>query len=127
MAAYQLTSSGTSIVREVDGAFIPTDPANADFQIYEAWLKAGNTPDPAPVPTPVTQVQAAAFLARFTPTEQIAVQSASLTNPQIAFGLTLGLAQGFVILNSPILSNWMAGLVAAGALTSARSTAIMTP
>ena len=46
---YQLTT-GTSIIRLSDGAFIPPDPGNRDFATYTAWLEAGNTPDPAPEP-----------------------------------------------------------------------------
>ena len=34
------------IVRDADGAFIPDDPANLDWQDYQAWLDAGNTPTP---------------------------------------------------------------------------------
>ena len=37
--------SGT-ILRKADQAFIPDDPANRDRQEYQAWLDAGNTPDP---------------------------------------------------------------------------------
>ncbi len=37
-----------SVVRS-DGAVIPADPDNADWQAYQAWLTAGNTPAPAPV------------------------------------------------------------------------------
>jgi hypothetical protein len=48
---YQLTTS-TSIKRLSDGAFIPPDPANADYAAYLAWVEEGNTPDPAPVPEP---------------------------------------------------------------------------
>ena len=48
---YQLTT-GTSIKRLSNGAFIPPDPANRDFALFTAWLAAGNTPEPAPVPTP---------------------------------------------------------------------------
>jgi len=46
---YKLTS-GTSILRD-DGASIPADPANADYQAYQAWIAAGNTPTPADQPT----------------------------------------------------------------------------
>ena len=44
---YQLTASDL-ILRTTDGAFIPPDPANTDYQAYLAWVEAGNTPEPAP-------------------------------------------------------------------------------
>lgn len=47
---YQLTQSEHTILRTIDSAFIPDDPANVDFQRYLAWLGEGNTPDPAPIP-----------------------------------------------------------------------------
>jgi hypothetical protein len=46
---YQLTS-GNTIHRLSDNAFIPTDPANTDYIAYLAWLDEGNTPEPAPEP-----------------------------------------------------------------------------
>ena len=49
MADYKLQPGG--VRRNLDGANIPDDPRNRDWRIYQAWLLAGNTPDPAdPVP-----------------------------------------------------------------------------
>lgn len=48
---YKLSSIG---VRRIDGAEIPSDPANRDWQEYLRWLAQGNTPLPAdPPPAPV--------------------------------------------------------------------------
>lgn len=64
---YRLTDSPSIIVRIADGAHIPADPDNTDYQAYLAWLDAGNKPEPyqpppEPAPQSVTRFQARAAL-----------------------------------------------------------------
>jgi hypothetical protein len=52
MQNYQIVSSVKSngiktVKRLSDGAFVPFDPANTDYQQYLKWLSEGNTPTPA--------------------------------------------------------------------------------
>ena len=60
--AYQLVATlpgapMQTVKRMSDGAFIPFDPANRDYQEYLAWFAEGNVPDPAPEqqPTPAKE------------------------------------------------------------------------
>jgi hypothetical protein len=41
------TTSTNQIKRIADGAVIPFDPANTDYQEYLAWLAEGNEPEEA--------------------------------------------------------------------------------
>jgi hypothetical protein len=58
MTTYTLTS-GSSVIRDDERGIwtIPNDPANTDWQAYQAWLAEGNTPNPyipPPEPAPLT-------------------------------------------------------------------------
>jgi hypothetical protein len=57
MALYKLLSFG--VLRTSDGACIPADLRNTDYLAYGDWLTAGNVPDPADVPVPLTAAQLA--------------------------------------------------------------------
>jgi len=54
---YQIIPNAVGVTRTTDGAHIPNDPGNRDWQAYQAWLAAGNTPAAVPPATP-EQLQA---------------------------------------------------------------------
>ena len=58
---YTLTLNPNLVTRDVDQANIPNAAGNSDWQAYQKWLGAGNTPNPAPAPT--LGAQAATYLA----------------------------------------------------------------
>jgi hypothetical protein len=49
-----------SIIRIEDGALIPTDANNSDYQLYKLWLAEGNIPEPADNIRPDYRAQRAA-------------------------------------------------------------------
>jgi hypothetical protein len=58
MSEYRLTETDATVIRTSDEAYIPNDPANADWVEYQAWLDAGGVPDPyvppsQPEPEPI--------------------------------------------------------------------------
>ena len=77
MTMYQLTT-GTTILRLADNAWIPPDPANRDFAEFTAWLKAGNTPEPAPIPEPPVPL---------TPAEKLAASGLTVSELKTLLGL----------------------------------------
>ena len=65
---YKLTQDA-NVFRLPDSVYIPADPANTDWQAYQQWLAAGNTPEPAdPPPAPdIAALRRAAYAAEADP------------------------------------------------------------
>ena len=91
----------SGVVRDADGASIPDDPHNVDWQAYQAWLAAGNAPNPAPTSPPVPtallwQLEAACNAAPaslgFTPPTWAQVQAAvaAQNNPALTAFFAVG-------------------------------------
>jgi hypothetical protein len=77
MTIYRLTENGG--VMRSDGAFIPDDPANADWAEYQAWLAHGNAPDPyVPPPAPRRLVPKSIIVARLNAAGKLAAAKAAL-------------------------------------------------
>ena len=53
--AYTLTAQPNIVIRDADQAHIPNASGNTDWQAYQKWLSAGNTPNPVPAPSLVEQ------------------------------------------------------------------------
>lgn len=122
---YKLTSF-TSVLR-ADGACIPNDPANTDYAAYQAWLAAGNTPEPAdpPPPAPATQFTSLEFLDLFTEAEQLAIVQAGMANAAVKLWYDRALAAQFITLADPRTSAGLDSLEAGGLLTAERKAAIV--
>ena len=74
---YQLTT-GDTILRIEDNAFIPPDTGNRDYREYLEWLEAGNTPEPAPEPEPSVEL---------TPSEKLAASGLTVEELKQLLGL----------------------------------------
>jgi hypothetical protein len=110
--------------RDTVGAVWGYEPGAQDDLIATAqssgWTDiTGSWPPPAPPPPRI--ISTVEFLNRFQAAAQAAIWTACGASPQLGVGLTLGLAQGYINLDSPVLTAWLQGLVAAGALTAAQA------
>jgi hypothetical protein len=64
------------IQRDEDGAFVPFDDGNRDYQEYKAWLDEGNEPTPATAPqaSPEAAIADSAQSLQFSNAKSLAAQ-----------------------------------------------------
>lgn len=79
---YHFTQTG-GIVRDSDGAFIPNDPANSDYQTFLVWQADGNSPTAYVAPAPTWQ--------SFQASAQAALDKTDTTVHRVAEAVALGL------------------------------------
>ena len=72
------------IKRNADGALIPPDRGNADYQAYLTWLSEGNAPDAAPTPSANDRIR-----------EEITILEASVTARRVREAV-LGIDNGWL-------------------------------
>jgi len=75
-----------SVQRDADGAWIPADAGNADWQEYQTWLAVPNTPTPAvgdSPPDPTNWLPGMEFLSRITDAEYNAIMADAALNIQM--------------------------------------------
>ena len=126
---YQLTS-GDTILRLSDNAFIPQAPGNRDYREYLDWLEAGNTPEPAPAPPAPGPDYIAFWDALTTSTIYTAIREQSFTSLPMNT-----LATEFIALigdakagraNEAAIQASMAAILTTGTFTAAQLTELQT-
>ncbi len=116
--------STTAIRRDSDGALVPNDVNNVDWQAYQNWLAAGNTPTPPAAPAPIApQFTFLQFLGMFTSSEQSAIVQSTDANVKLFLLMAAGAA--FVSLTDPRTTQGLAYLVSINLITQDRETAIL--
>ena len=81
--SYALVANSSSVQRS-DGALIPDDARNLDWQAYQAWVASGNMATPVPAPT---SAQAAASNYANAIAAGLAVASASTPALNATYGV----------------------------------------
>lgn len=89
--------------------------------VFAGMAPAGWTP---PAPPPVTTITPAQLLARLTPAEALGIQTAALSNAQVALWLTNLSLNTSVTSTDAAFTQGVAAFVAAGLLTSDRAAVI---
>lgn len=123
---YKLAKNSTSIIRLLDHAFIPADEANTDYRAYLDWLEEGNEPAPAEQTLPTyPQFRGNEKLDLFTPAEQLAVVTATMTDPVVKLMYDRLLGSAYLTYEDAETEQGLQLLVDKGLLTTERKAEIV--
>jgi hypothetical protein len=126
---YKLTKN-ECVIRIADWAFIPTVIGNADYDEYLRWVQAGNSPIPADEeeekPPQYPHFVGNQKLDLFTQAEQLAVVTATMSDPMVKLLYDRLLGSAYMTYEDPETEQGLAVLVEKGLLTPERKAAIVT-
>jgi hypothetical protein len=125
MSDYALTKVAAFVRRTADNADVPVGiPDNRDSAAYDAWLAAGNTPDPYVAPPALPSVLSFLdFMALFTADEQAAIVNA--TDTQVKLFVLQASGAGDIDLGDARVIRGVNYLAATGIITAGRASAIL--
>lgn len=124
MIDYKIIPNG-SVRRVADGATIPPDERNGDYQRFLAWLAEGNVAPAEEPPPPARIITPRQFRERFTASEQAAIMQGAIADVAV-LGWRLRAAEASEIdLDHPETISGMDFLVSKGLLTEARKAEIL--
>src|SRR5207237_340701 len=116
MSDYQLTSTDF-IMRVSDGASIPNDPDNRDRVEYDAWVSAGNTPDPYVSPVEPQSVLSQDLMAQFDADDAAKIRAAVEGNSQfwLLWSSLQAQKDAMIVGNARFMTGWNALVQVLGA------------
>ncbi len=123
---YRLSIYGNSIIRVSDNACIPVDLDNGDYKRYLDWVAQGNAPEPTPsIEMTYPQFKGNDKLDLFTPSEQLAVVTATMTDPIVKLMYDRLLGSAYMTYEDPETERGLVVLVDKGLLTQERKAEIV--
>ncbi len=116
--------SGSGVIRLSDGAFIPFDPGNSD---YQAFIASGEVPQPADPPPVANHVDPLDWFLRLSQATQSALDVAARTDTAVSLALRYASGVIFIDVADPRTIASVNLLRSKNLLTDQEVTTLLTP